>query len=121
VARCIRHGEDQLVLDQLAQRHLLAGDDAVRRTRVGRLGVNLGERGRQDQRFVRVHFERHRFQAALAAQRKRAVDFEPQARPTALVTYPADLVSHFAGVVREHVAQTRKPAQRPDPLLRCAG
>ena len=34
---------------------------------------------------------------------------------------PCDRVGHFACVRREHVAQARQIAQRPDPLLRCAG
>ena len=47
--------------------------------------------------------------------------FEPQRRPAALVAHAADLVLHLACIRREHVAQPREIAQRPDSLLRCAG
>src|SRR2546422_3651161 len=43
VPRRIRQLEDQLVLDQLAHRHLLAGNDPIRRARVGRSEEHTSE------------------------------------------------------------------------------
>src|SRR5688572_25501612 len=48
VPRRVRQGEDDLVLDQLAHRHVLPGHYAVGALCVRRLGMDLGERCGED-------------------------------------------------------------------------
>src|SRR5438445_2546488 len=115
VPRRIRQLEDQLVLDQLAHRQLLAGNDPVRRARVSRLGVDLGLRRRQHQQLFRLHLEWHWLEAALTAQLQGAAYADPQTGPPARVARPLQRVPDLAGVGREQLAQARKAAQRPDP------
>src|SRR3954469_18356271 len=117
----VRQREYQLVLDQLAQRHVLARQQPVGRFRVGRIGVNLGLARRKHQRFFLIRFEAHRFEAALTSQLQRAPHTNTQARATASVAQPFDLVGNVSGVRCKQVAQPGKSPDRHRALLNCAG
>src|SRR5437879_2129785 len=85
VPRCVRKREDQLVLDEIAHRHLLPGEHAVRRIYRRRLRVDLGLRRREHQQLLGTHLVRQRSEAALAAQPPRGGHAAPHAdeRPLA--------------------------------------
>src|SRR3954469_23831858 len=90
--------ENQLILDQLAQRHVLAGQQPVGHFRIGRISVDLGLARGEDQRFFLVRVEAHRLEAALDAQLQSAAHAYAQARAAARIAQPLHFVGDSSGV-----------------------